>query len=101
MPKKDSATVTNSVSALNARTHFGEILERIGRANERFLVYRKGEAAAIILGVEDFLQNVVNEPEIFRKAHLKAKKSGLDKLTLKDIDREVASVRSGTPKRPR
>ena len=91
--------VTKSISALNARTHFGEILKRIAGGQERFLVYRKGEPRAIIIGIEDFLENVIDDPEIFRKAHLKAKKAVLDQVTMNEIDLEVEAVRREMRKR--
>jgi antitoxin (DNA-binding transcriptional repressor) of toxin-antitoxin stability system len=91
--------VTKSISALNARTHFGEILNRIAGGQERFLVYRKGEPRAIIIGIEDFLENVIDDPDVFRKAHLKAQKAGLDRVTMDEVDLEVEAVRQETRKR--
>ncbi|MBD3234938.1 MAG: type II toxin-antitoxin system prevent-host-death family antitoxin [candidate division Zixibacteria bacterium] len=96
MTKKVKRKITKSVSALNARTHFGEILERAGSGQERFLIYRKGEPTAVILGIEDFLENITDDPEVFRKAHLKAKGAKLDQLTMDEIDREVTEVRRNT-----
>jgi prevent-host-death family protein len=86
--------MTKSISALNARTHFGEILERIERCQERFLVYRKGAPKAVILSIRDFLENIVEDPDLFLKAHQKAKTVGLDELTMAEINQEVAEVRA-------
>jgi hypothetical protein len=38
-------------SALTARTQFGQILRRVKQKNERFLVGRRGEPQAIIIGI--------------------------------------------------
>ncbi len=92
MTRNIKRKITKSVSALIARTHFGEILERTGNGQERFLIYRKGEPTAVILGIEDFLENIADDPDVFRKAHLKAKKAGLDQLTMDEIDHEIAEV---------
>ena len=62
MPKKKDHVMTKNVPAFIARTQFGQILERASKNNERFLVTKKGEAKAIILGVEDFLQAIAETP---------------------------------------
>ena len=63
MPKWGAAPVTKSIPAFIARTQFGQILERVSRNRDRFLVTRKGEVKAVILGVEDFLEAVVKAPK--------------------------------------
>jgi prevent-host-death family protein len=49
MPKQ--SPMTKNVSALIARTQFGQILDRVSKNRERFLVTRKGQGAAVILSV--------------------------------------------------
>jgi prevent-host-death family protein len=93
MPKKKGCVMTKNVSALIARTQFGQILERASKNNERFLVTKKGEAKAIILGVEDYLQSIVKTPESLSALQEQAKKSGVDKLTLEEIEKEIDAVR--------
>jgi prevent-host-death family protein len=81
MPKKRDQVMTKNVPAFIARTQFGQILERASQNNERFLVTKKGEAKAIILGVEDFLPAIVETPKSLSALQAQAKKSGADKLT--------------------
>ena len=57
--EKEQRPMTKQVPALTARTQFGQILQRVSRNGERFVVTKKGEPTAVILGVEDFLQAVV------------------------------------------
>ena len=85
--------MTKNVPAFIARTQFGQILERVSQKNERFVVTKKGEAKAIILGVEDFLQAVAEPPESFSDLQRQAKKSGAEKLTLEEIEKEIDEVR--------
>jgi prevent-host-death family protein len=59
VPKKEPPLVTKSIPVFLARTQFGQIMERVSQNHERFLVTKKGEAKAVILGVEDFLQAIV------------------------------------------
>jgi prevent-host-death family protein len=85
--------VTKSVPAFIARTQFGQILERVSQNRDRFLVTRKGEVKAVILGVEDFLQSVVKTPTSLAALQRQARRSGTDKLTLEEIEAEIAAVR--------
>jgi prevent-host-death family protein len=93
MPKKKDHVMTKNVPAFIARTQFGQILERASKNNERFLVTKKGEAKAIILGVEDFLQAIAETPKSLSALQEQAKKSGVDKLTLEEIEKEIDAVR--------
>ena len=43
----------NTMTALDARVHFGEILDRVRYAAQRFIVERKGKAVAAIVSMED------------------------------------------------
>lgn len=93
MPKRDNKLVTRSIPAFIARTQFGQILERVSGGKERILVTKNGEAKAVILGVEDFLQAVVKTPGALRALQEEAKRTGANKLTLDDIEAEIQAVR--------
>jgi prevent-host-death family protein len=93
MPKRKEQIMTKNVPAFIARTQFGQILERVSQNSERFVVTKKGEAKAVILGVEDFLQAVVETPDALSALQREAAKSGANKLTLEDIEKEIAAVR--------
>ena len=89
MAARGKKLVTKSLPAFIARTQFGQILERVSGHRERFLVTKKGEAKAIILGVEDFLQAVVKIPPELAAIQAEAKKRGVDTLTLEEIEAEI------------
>ena len=99
MPRRDPKLVTKSLPAFIARTQFGQILERVSKSRQRFLVTKNGEATAVILGVEDFLETVVKTPNTLRTLQKQAKQSGVSKLTLEDIEAEIAAVRQEKKKR--
>jgi prevent-host-death family protein len=84
------------VDAHLARTQFGQIMNRAVENNERFVVERRGEPAVVIMSVQDFIRTAAPPPDWLEKAWSGAKKRGLDKLTAKDIDAEIAAVRRGT-----
>jgi prevent-host-death family protein len=88
-----SVKVTKEISALMARTQLGQILERVKKKQERFLINKNGEATAVILSVEDYLRNIIKQPEVLTKLQSQAKKAGTDKLTLEEIDAEIEVFR--------
>jgi prevent-host-death family protein len=90
-----SLKVTKNISALIARTQLGQILERVKKNQDRFLISKKGEATAVILSVEDYLKNIVKQPDVLTKLQKQAKKAGTDKLSLEDIDAEIKAFRKG------
>jgi prevent-host-death family protein len=85
--------MTNTISALTARTQLGQILKRAAEKNERFLVDRRGTPAVIIMSVRDYIENIAPTPPAFKAMWDDAKRKGTDKLTMADIDREIAAVR--------
>lgn len=93
MPKKGSKPMTKSVPALLARTQFGQILNRVAQNRERFVVTKKGEATAVILGIEDFLQAVVKPSPELAAVQKAAKKRGTNRLSLEEIEKEIVEVR--------
>ncbi|MBU1486881.1 type II toxin-antitoxin system Phd/YefM family antitoxin [bacterium] len=88
-----SLQTTKTIPAFIARTQLGQILERASKDQNRFLISRRGQAAAVIMGIEDYLTNIIKQPEVLTKLQEQAAKSGASKLTLEEIDQEIASVR--------
>lgn len=95
MKIKEDFKMTKSISALIARTQLGQLLERVSKNKDRFLISKRGKAKAVILGVEDFLENIVKQPEALTKLQKQAEKAGLNRLTLEEIDQEIKAFRSG------
>jgi prevent-host-death family protein len=90
---KPKDLMTNTVSALTARTQFGQILRRVAEKDERFLIGRRGQPSAIIMSVRDYIRNIAPTPPSFAALRADAKRKGLDKLSMRDIDRTIAAVR--------
>jgi prevent-host-death family protein len=85
--------MTRKISALTARTQLGQIMNRAVENNDRFLVERNGEPAVLILSITDYVKTFAPPPDWLEKSWDSAKRHGLDKLTMKDIDGEIASSR--------
>lgn len=81
------------IDAHVARTQFGQIMDLAVRNNERFVVDRRGEPAVVIMSVQDFVRTAAPPPDWLQTAWAGAKRRGLDTLTLKDINAEIAAHR--------
>ncbi len=81
------------VSALTARTQFGQILKRVSQKNERFIVDRRGEPQVIIMSIRDYINTISPAPKALREIQAEAKRKGLHKLTMREINAEIARVR--------
>jgi len=85
--------MTRKISALTARTQLGQIMNRAIENNDRFLVERNGEPAVLILSVTDYVKTFAPPPDWLEKSWGSATRHGLDKLTTKEIDAEIAASR--------
>jgi prevent-host-death family protein len=85
--------MTNVVSALTARTQFGQIMRRASQKNERFLVDRRGQPAVIIMSIKDYIDTLAPTPEWLKEIGDEAKRKGLNKITMRQIDAEIAASR--------
>ena len=92
--------MTNVISALTARTQFGQILRRVTQKNERFLVDRRGEPQAIIMSVADYIDTFAPTPAWLKAIGAEAKRKGLNKITMRQIDAEIAAARRERRKTP-
>jgi prevent-host-death family protein len=76
-----------------ALTQLGQILRRVKQNKERFFVDRRGEPQAVIMSFEDYLKNFTKPNPDLEKVREAAKAKGLDRMTLREINREIAKYR--------
>jgi prevent-host-death family protein len=93
VPTIKPVRAANVVSAMTARTQFGQIMRRASQKNERFLVDRRGEPAVIIMSVKDYIEHIAPTPDSLRDVTAEAKRNGLNKLSMRQIDAEIAAAR--------
>jgi prevent-host-death family protein len=91
--KNSKPSMTNVVSALTARTQFGQIIKRATQKNERFLVGHRGEPSVVILSMRDYINTFAPAPKELRAMQETAKRTGSNSLTPGQINRVVATVR--------
>jgi prevent-host-death family protein len=97
--KKAPKSMTNIVSALTARTQFGQIMRRASSKNERFVVDRRGEPSVIIMSVKDYMATFAPEPGWLATIRAESVKNGTDKLSMNEINKIVAEVRQSSKKK--
>lgn len=85
--------MTNVVSALTARTQFGQIIKRATQKNERFVVGRRGEPSVIIMSIQDYMKTFAPAPQELKAMQATAKKTGVNKLAPGQISRIITTVR--------
>ena len=98
--QKKSTPITNVISALTARTQFGQILRRVRQKNERFLIDRRGEPQAILVSINDYIDTFAPTPAWLKAIGAEAKRKCLNRLTMKQIDAEIAAARRERRKTP-
>jgi prevent-host-death family protein len=81
------------ISALAARTQLGQIMRRARLEQTRFVVDRRGEPQVVIMGIKDFLNTIAPEKKVLAAIRAEARKKGTDKLSQREIDREIRSYR--------
>jgi len=89
---EESSTPT-VVSARAARTQFDQIMRRAKKGRERFVVDQRGEPQVVIMGIEDFLRNIAPEAEVLAAIRAGSKQAGTDKISMREIDEEIAAYR--------
>ena len=89
---------TTLIDALSARTRFGELIEKADTESIRYLVSRRGKPKVVILGIEDYLKNIIKKDELLVEVQLSAKQAGLDKMTTSEIDSEIENYRKSKKK---
>ena len=83
----------NIVSALSARTQFGQILRRASQKNERFIVDRRGEPQVIIMSIKDYIDTIAPAPVWLKEIWAESRRKGTDKITIRQINAEIAAYR--------
>jgi prevent-host-death family protein len=81
------------ISALAARTQLGQIMRRARLEQTRFIVDRRGEPQIVIMGIKDFLNTIAPEKKVLAAIRADARKKGKDKISQREIDREIRSYR--------
>lgn len=83
----------NVVSALHARSNFGKLLRRVSEERKSLVIEKRGTPQAVLLSIRDYVRLAAPEPEVLRLLGEESVRKGTDKLTSRQIDREIAAAR--------
>jgi prevent-host-death family protein len=89
-PRKTNS-VLKIVPALTARTQLGQILRRVKQNKERFVVDRRGEPQAVIMSVEEYLENFGRAPGVLQQIRISA--MNRRKISMRTINMEIKRSR--------
>jgi hypothetical protein len=89
-----SLQIPQSLTTAQARSKLGQIIRRAsGKNPERFLIGLPDGPQAVVLGLEDYFSLLAPKPDILAKMHATSIANGNDKMTMDEIDAEIAACR--------
>ncbi len=97
-------TVKNNgivISALHARSNFGQILRRVEKDSRGLVIEKRGTPRAILLSIRDYVRLASPEPEVLTAIGEGAKRNGTASLTSAQIDRIIQAARARKAKPPK
>jgi len=93
------AKESNVISALRARSSLGRLLNWVDKEQRSIVISKRGTPRAVLLSIRDYMKLAAPEPEILRVIGENSKRRGTDKITMRQIDREIRAVRTRKKKR--
>jgi hypothetical protein len=69
------------------------LFQLYGRGRKRFIILRRGDPQAVIMSMEEYLSLFAPPLPIVRKMRQTAKRKGLDKISMRTINREIKRAR--------
>jgi len=97
--QKTSKDDNITVSALQARAHFGKLLQRVETERRSLLIEKRGSPKAVLLSIKDYVRLAAPEPEILKAIGEESKRNGTDSMTSRQIDQIIKSTRAQRRKR--
>jgi len=86
--------MSNVISALTARSQFGQLLDEVENRRRSFVIEKRGSPKAILLGIQDYIRLAAPEPEVLKRLGEASIRRGTDKLTMRQIDRVIKAART-------
>jgi len=86
--------MSNVISALTARSRFGQILEEVEKRRRSFVIEKRGSPKAVLLGIQDYIRLAAPEPEVLKRLGEASIRRGTDKLSMRQIDRVIKVARA-------
>jgi prevent-host-death family protein len=87
------------VSALLARTNFGNLLRRVEDERRSLVIEKRGVPRAILLSIRNYVRLAAPEPEVLTIIGEESKAKGTDALNSQQIDNIIRAARHKKTKR--
>ena len=87
------------VSALQARTNFGKLLQRVEDQRRSLVIEKRGVPRAILLSISDYVRLAAPEPEVLTIIGEESKAKETDALTSQEIESIIRAARNKKTKR--
>lgn len=101
MALEQEVTPMRMIGLDEARKNLSKIVQEANTGKTRYVLSTRGKPKAIVMGVEDFLRNVLKRDRlsVIAEIQLEAKAKGLDKLTMREINKEIHAARKEVSRR--
>lgn len=95
MTKTKGVSMTNVITVRRATKEFPKLVKDVKGSKRRYVLSLKGKPEAVVLGFDDYLRSILRSKRsrTVTRIQEEAMARGLNKLTLKDIDAEIAAYR--------
>ena len=94
-----SRSETRVVSALDARSNFGKLLDEVDSEQRSLVIEKRGTPKAVLLSLRDYVRLAAPEPEVLRIIGEDSERNGTNTLTTREIDRVIKAARADRKKR--
>ncbi len=89
------------ISALHARSNFGQLLRRVEKDSRGLVIEKRGTPRAVLLSIRDYVRLASPEPEVITAIGEESKRNGTASLTSAQIDRIIKAARARKAKPPK
>jgi prevent-host-death family protein len=88
-----SKLASRVISALTARSQMGSLLDQVAIHRRSFVIEKRGQPKAVLLGIEDYIRLAAPEPEILKAIGEASVRRGTSKLSSRRMDRIIQQAR--------
>lgn len=89
---------SNIVTALDARTNFGKLLQRVEEEGQSLVIEKRGSPRAVLLSIRDYVRLAAPEPGVLRIIGEESKRKGTSRLSSREINRVIKAARAAQSK---
>jgi prevent-host-death family protein len=81
------------ISALEARSNFGKLLQRVESDGQSLVIEKRGRPRAVLMSIRDYVRLAAPEPEVLTVIGEESVRTGTSKLPAGEISRIIKNAR--------